>query len=144
MSGINDSKIFYTTTGKNIKKYRDLRNYSLQVLAEKVGLTKKTIQRYENGDIKIDMNRLKDLSIALDVSVAKLMEGTGVFFSSESMENAKILDSYENEREFEEKIDLSDNELLEKFSPELDGEKLSQDEFLDMIAYLRVKRQMKK
>ncbi|SFE42883.1 repressor LexA [Paenibacillus algorifonticola] len=70
-----DSKIFYIATGKNIKKYRTLRNYSLQVLAEKVGLTKKTIHRYENGEIKIDVNRLKDLSVALDVTVTQLTEG---------------------------------------------------------------------
>ncbi|CAM3364718.1 XRE family transcriptional regulator [Paenibacillus lupini] len=69
------TKKFYAATGANIKKYRDLRNYSLQVLAEKVGLTKKTIQRYENGEHRIDTERLKDLAAALDVSVLQLTEG---------------------------------------------------------------------
>ncbi|MED1850313.1 XRE family transcriptional regulator [Brevibacillus borstelensis] len=74
-----DSKLFYFAVGKNIKKYRDLRNYSLQVLGEKVGLTKKTIQRYENGEIKIDMDRLADIAEALGVEVPKLMEGAESF-----------------------------------------------------------------
>jgi len=84
MTGVGEKKYFYITTGKNIKKYRDLRNYSLQVLAEKVGLTKKTIQRYENGEIRINMDRLKDIAVALDVEVTQLTEGTNVFSVQES------------------------------------------------------------
>jgi repressor LexA len=79
MSSQNDSKLFYLATGKNIKKYRELRNYSLQVLAEKVGLTKKTIHRYENGEIRIDMDRLADIAKALDVNVQQLTEGASSF-----------------------------------------------------------------
>lgn len=79
MSTKGDSKLFYLVVGSNIKKYRDLRNFSLQVLGEKVGLTKKTIQRYENGEIKIDMDRLADISEALEVEVSKLLEGAESF-----------------------------------------------------------------
>ena len=79
MTGNTQSKLFYIAVGNNIKKYRDIRNYSLQTLGEKVGLTKKTIQRYENGEIKIDMNRLADIAEALDVDTAKLLEGTQSF-----------------------------------------------------------------
>jgi len=70
-----DTKKFYITTGGNIKKYRALKNYSLQVLAEKVGLTKKTIQRYENGEHRIDMDRLRSLADALEVTINQLTEG---------------------------------------------------------------------
>jgi repressor LexA len=79
MAGSAESRLFYLAVGKNIKKYRDLRNYSLQTLAEKVGLTKKTIQRYENGEIKIDMNRLSKISEALDIEISKMLEGTESF-----------------------------------------------------------------
>jgi len=78
-----DSKLFYLAVGKNIKKYRDVRNYSLQVLAEKVGLTKKTIQRYENGEIKIDMNRLADIAAALEVDISRLLDGAEKFLGIE-------------------------------------------------------------
>lgn len=74
-----DSKLFYLAVGNNIKKYRAIRNYSLQDLAERVGLTKKTIQRYENGEIKIDMERLNDISEALDVEISRLIEGAESF-----------------------------------------------------------------
>lgn len=90
MTASNDSKFFYIATGKNIKKYRDLRNYSLQVLAEKVGLTKKTIQRYENGEIRIGMDRLKDLSVALDVTVNQLTEGAYTYLGTEPEDSDTI------------------------------------------------------
>ncbi|GAC41683.1 SOS-response transcriptional repressor [Paenibacillus popilliae ATCC 14706] len=47
----------------------------MQDVADKVGLTKKTIQRYENGEIKIDMKRISDIANALDVTVKDLTEG---------------------------------------------------------------------
>lgn len=74
-----ESKSFYIAVGNNIKKYRNIRNFSLQVLAEKVGLTKKTIQRYENGEIKIDMSRLADIASAFDVNLSQLLNGTEKF-----------------------------------------------------------------
>lgn len=79
MSNKPDSRLFYLAVGNNIKKYRTVRNYSLQDLAERVGLTKKTIQRYENGEIKIDMDRLTDVAEALDVELLQLIEGAESF-----------------------------------------------------------------
>jgi len=79
----NESKLFYLAIGRNIKKYRDLRNYSLQILAEKVGLTKKTIQRYENGEIKIDMDRLSEITQALNVDMSQMLEGAHAFLGIE-------------------------------------------------------------
>jgi len=79
MSNSNGSKLFYLVVGNNIKKYRAIRNFSLQDLAERVGLTKKTIQRYENGEIKIDMDRLDDISSALEVGIPQLIEGAESF-----------------------------------------------------------------
>lgn len=78
------SKLFYWAVGENIKKYRTTRNLSLQLLGEKVGLTKKTIQRYENGEIKIDMDRLADIADALNVEVIQLLDGAESFFGLET------------------------------------------------------------
>lgn len=79
MSVKSGHKLFYWAVGNNIKKYRDTRNMSLQVLGEKVGLTKKTIQRYENGEIRIDMDRIEDIANALEVEVPQLLDGAQSF-----------------------------------------------------------------
>ena len=78
--------LFYKEVGNNIRKYRKMRNYSLQELADKVGLTKKTIQRYEKGEIRFDVNRLGDIAEALDVEVPKLLEGARKYLGLEKEE----------------------------------------------------------
>ncbi|ASA22049.1 LexA family protein [Paenibacillus donghaensis] len=90
MTGSEDRKLFYSVVGRNIKKYRDIRNYSLQILAEKVGITKKTVQRYENGEHKFDMDRLKDLATALDVTVNQLTEGAYTYTGNEIQDSEYI------------------------------------------------------
>lgn len=90
MTGSKDSKTFYIVVGQNIKKYRDLRNYSLQVLADKIGITKKTVQRYEHGEHKIDMDRLKDIAVALGVTVNQLTEGAYTYLGEEPAETENI------------------------------------------------------
>lgn len=91
----NESKLFYLTVGNNIKKYRTIRNYSLQDLAERVGLTKKTIQRYENGEIKINMERLPEIATALEVGMDTLLDGAyellGVNLSEVQMINLPVV-----------------------------------------------------
>lgn len=51
--------------GDNIKKYRQIKNLTLEHLGEMVGLTKKTIQRYETGEIRATYERLSELADAL-------------------------------------------------------------------------------
>ncbi|RPK29836.1 LexA family protein [Paenibacillus xylanexedens] len=79
MSVKSGHKLFYWAVGNNINKYRTLRNMSLQMLGEKIGVTKKTIQRYENGDIRVDMDRVEAIAEALDVEVAQLIDGAQSF-----------------------------------------------------------------
>lgn len=79
MTGTDESRLFYVAIGLNIRKYRELRNFSLQALGDMVGLTKKTIQRYENGEIKFDMDRVADIAGALEIDVSKLLAGTEKF-----------------------------------------------------------------
>lgn len=92
MSNKPDSRLFYLAVGNNIRKYRSIRNYSLQDLGERVGLTKKTIQRYENGDIKIDMDRITDIADALEVEVLQLIEGAESFLGVdvEELDSVKV------------------------------------------------------
>lgn len=51
MKAQGDSKLFYLAVGNNIKKYRTIKNFSLQDLAERIGLTKKnysTLRKWRN------------------------------------------------------------------------------------------------
>lgn len=59
---------------ERIKKRREQLGLSYQDLADRTGLSKSTLQRYETGAIKnLPLNRLEDLASALQVSPAYLM-----------------------------------------------------------------------
>ena len=60
--------------GARIKYVRDLREATLDDIAKKVGVTKSTIQRYENGKIKnIKIPVVESIAISLNVNPAWLI-----------------------------------------------------------------------
>lgn len=74
-----DTRLLYLAIGENIRKYRSIRNLSLQEVAEKIGMTKKAVQRYETGETKIDFFRIADIAEALNISTDKLLDGVQSF-----------------------------------------------------------------
>lgn len=69
------SNQFCIRVGNTIKKYRKEKKMTLKELAEKVGLTEATIQKYEAGNIKrINVEMLKKISDALEIPPQKLTE----------------------------------------------------------------------
>lgn len=69
------SNQFCVRVGNNIKKYRKLKNMTLKELANKIGLTEATVQKYEAGNIKsVSAEVLKKIADALDVAPENLTE----------------------------------------------------------------------
>ena len=59
---------------KNIHELRTQQGLTLQELADKVGTSKQTIQRYESGEISnIPYNKIMKLASALNTTPSKLM-----------------------------------------------------------------------
>ena len=58
--------------GKNIKKYREAKNFSQELLAEKVNLSREYITRVEAGQKFISLRKLFMLADALEVSFSSL------------------------------------------------------------------------
>jgi repressor LexA len=71
-----ESERFFKIVGENIKKYRLIRNYSLEVLGEKIGVGAKEVQRYETGQNRIFGNVLTIIADALGITLKQLLEGT--------------------------------------------------------------------
>ena len=61
--------------GKFIADNRKKKKMTQEQLAEKLGVTSKTISRWENGNYMPDISLLKPLSIELDVSLNDLLSG---------------------------------------------------------------------
>ena len=54
-------RLMYVQIGEELRKVREERKKSLEEVANAVGLTKKTIQRYETADSRISIDVLKNL-----------------------------------------------------------------------------------
>lgn len=59
--------------GERIREIRELRNLTLKEVAESLGKTEATVQRYESGNINIKNDTLAEIASILDVSPAYLM-----------------------------------------------------------------------
>ncbi len=81
--------------GARIKYVRDLREATLDDIAKKVGVTKSTIQRYENGKIKnIKIPVVESIAISLNVNPAWLI-GKSDTMELPSQKVPKIINYYE-------------------------------------------------
>lgn len=69
------SSQFCERVGNNIKKYRKEKDMTIKDVAERVGITEATMQKYEAGNIKkIDIEMLKKIADALSVLPENLTE----------------------------------------------------------------------
>ena len=58
--------------GKNIRKYRKLKDYTQEKLAEKTNLSNSYISDIECGKINVPTLTLYEISLALDIDIHKL------------------------------------------------------------------------
>lgn len=63
--------------GEKIKKFRKQKGYTQKQLAEKAGISRNSLIKYENGDMSPSIQILQQIAAALDVSVSDIFPGTG-------------------------------------------------------------------
>lgn len=63
---------FYKEVGRRIKYYRELKGLTLEYIGNKIGVGKSTVRKYQDGEIKVDHNRLSDIANVLGIDVALL------------------------------------------------------------------------
>lgn len=140
--------------GEFIKQHRLSSGYKSQRhLAERSGISSATISRIENEIQKPEVETLQTLAKVLEsTSFVEMMVICGYWGEDELLENGPIKwpevkketpASDKNEEEFVNDINLSDEDLLNKYELKIDGKSLSEDETQGIIAYIRSLRQMK-
>ena len=63
------------TTGKLISHKRKQKNYTQEQLAEKIGVSNKTISKWETGKCMPDYTIIKKLCETLEITMTELIEG---------------------------------------------------------------------
>lgn len=79
---------FCDRVANNIKKYRKEKDMTIKDVANRVGITEATMQKYEAGNIKkIDIEMLKKIADALDVRPENLTEWNKGEYKENHLEN---------------------------------------------------------
>ena len=92
--------------GKFIALRRKGKNLTQEQLAEKLGVSNKTISKWENGKCMPDYSIVKNLCEELDITVAELIDGKVSENDISSFNEEQILNLMKRTQELEKQKDL--------------------------------------
>lgn len=100
---------FYIKLGNRIERLRKERKMSAESLAEKIGKTKKTIRRYELGEVKISHDNVLEIARVFDKPVS--------YFYQEALDGEKKEDDNVNAIAAHIREDATEEEIeaIQKF-----------------------------
>ena len=99
--------------GKVISSRRKQKNFTQQQLAEEIGVSNKTISKWETGKCMPDYSIIKSLCEKLDITVAELIEGEISKEKNERVyDNELILDLLRKTQELEKQKEMIYGMLL--------------------------------
>lgn len=101
------SQMNQITTGKFIAQKRKEKNYTQERLAEKLGVSNKTISKWETGKCMPDYSIIKSLCDELEITVAELMDGKAADIKSVCIyDEEQIMDLLRRIQELEKQKNL--------------------------------------
>ncbi|TBL70855.1 helix-turn-helix domain-containing protein [Paenibacillus thalictri] len=119
--------------GNRIAELRNDRHMTQEDLAQKLGISRAALSHYENNRREPDHEITQKLADLFKVSVDYLM----------GRSQNQSMDLTLEAREFIDSLELSDQDILDKFSLTIDGTRLSQEEAKRFIAFIRAERSMR-
>lgn len=60
-------------TSSKIKKYREIKNYTQAYMSERLNISQNTYSKIETGGIKLTVDRLKQISEILEISIEEIL-----------------------------------------------------------------------
>jgi transcriptional regulator with XRE-family HTH domain len=119
--------------GDRIAYLREKRGLTQEELSHKLGISRASLSHYETNRREPDYETLRNIANYFDISLDYLLGRTNDPYSE--------LDK--DIRDFVDSLELSDENILEKFSLTVDGRKLSVEEAKRFIAFIRAERSFK-
>ena len=118
--------------GSRIAKLREQRGWTQEQTSSALGISRAALSHYEKNRREPDTDTLTKFADLFHVSIDYLVGRTD--------HPHMTLDP--DVRAFADALELSDEELMERFALAIDGRKLSPDEARRFIAFVRAERMM--
>ncbi|MGQ0826996.1 MAG: helix-turn-helix domain-containing protein [Bacteroidota bacterium] len=92
--------------GNKIKKIRELRNYTQEFVANRLGISQNAYSKIETNQTRVTTGRLKELSELLNVPDYELLKSdSDIFnFNNNQIQNAYVNNLYENQKDLYENV----------------------------------------
>jgi len=116
--------------GHKIAKLRNGRCLTQEELASKVGITRSALSHYENNRREPDYETIRKIADFFHVTIDYLM--------GRSDDDSRAVDS--DVRELLNRLELSDEAVMEKFVLTIDGRELTPEQTRSFIAFIRSER----
>ena len=104
------------TVGARIKQAREIQKWSIEDLAQRIGVTRETIEAWETGERDPRANRIMILAGILNVSAHWLLDGTG---DSPEVRDIEPIDAARGQMEAVKTKMIELNALLEEMDAKL-------------------------
>jgi hypothetical protein len=99
-------------TPLKIKKYRELKNYTQEYMAEKLDISQNTYSKIENGGIKLTVDRLKQISDILETPVEELINAENQVFNFHNSNIEKFYGYIESLHEDNKELTMTTIKIL--------------------------------
>lgn len=129
-----------------IRRLREEKKMSGTSIAKSLEISPQYYYDIEKGKRNLNAELASKLADILETTTDYLLGKTNVnlydYVLSPDELTKENSSSYMNEKEFVDKIDLTDDDLLKQFKIELDGRLLSDKEMKKIIAFVRMNRDL--
>jgi transcriptional regulator with XRE-family HTH domain len=119
--------------GSRIAKLREERGWTQEQTAAAIGISRAALSHYEKNRREPDTETLTKFADLFNISIDYLVGRTNV-------PNPPLSPDV---REFVDSLELSDEQIMERFSLSIDGRKLTPEETRRFIAFVRAERSMR-
>ena len=119
--------------GSRIAKLREQRGWTQEQTAAAIGISRAALSHYEKNRREPDTETLAKFADLFHISNDYLVGRT-------NMPNPPLSPEV---RDFVDALELSDEQIMERFSLSIDGRKLSAEETRRFIAFVRAERTMR-
>jgi transcriptional regulator with XRE-family HTH domain len=75
--------------GERIRQKREIKKLSQEDMAHRLNLSNSAYGKLERGETKYDIERLKQIAISLDTSIAELVDGN-IFYNIENVTHSPV------------------------------------------------------
>jgi transcriptional regulator with XRE-family HTH domain len=118
--------------GNRIAELRESRGWTQEQLSGMIGITRAALSHYEKNRRKPDYDTLTTLADLFNVTIDYLIGRT----------HQKHTPLDQEVQQFVDQLELSDEDLLARFSLTIDGRQLTDEEAKRFIAFVRAERML--